>query len=193
LLFVLKVPGGLLIYMSFAVVIPDHGCWARESYAQDFFSNLNVKKLKSAKTAMKTYLAKTGELCRDYILVDATEAKLGRLAVKIANALRGKDRPTYTPHVDAGRFVVVINAEKVALSGSKDERKLYEDYSGYRSGHKYQSAERVRANKPERMIKDAVWGMLPHGRLGRAIFRKLKVYAGPEHPHVAQKPEQVTL
>ena len=142
---------------------------------------------------MKTYLAKPGEIVRTHILYDANGAALGRLAVKIANALRGKDKPTYTPHVDTGNFVIVVNAAKVLLTGKKNERKIYESFSGYRSGHKEVPAYEVRRHRPERMIKEAVWGMLPHGRLGRALFRKLRVYAGPEHPHQAQKPEAVAV
>ncbi len=140
---------------------------------------------------MKTYLAKVGEIERKHVVFDAENVPLGRLAVKIANSLRGKDRPTYTPHIDAGTFVIVINAEKVKLTGSKDENKVYESYSGFRSGHKFMLAKDVRKRKPERMIREAVWGMLPKGRLGRANYAKLKVYAGAEHPHAAQKPELV--
>ena len=120
---------------------------------------------------MKTYLAKTGEIQREYLLFDASEAPVGRLAVRIANALRGKDKPTYTPHVDTGAFVIVINAEKSVFTGRKGEEKVY----------------------PARCIKDAVGGMMPHGRLGRAQFSKLKVYAGAEHPHTAQQPTKVTV
>lgn len=140
---------------------------------------------------MKTYLAKPGEIERKHVLVDAAGVPLGRLAVKIANSLRGKDRPTYTPHVDTGCFVIVINADKVALSGNKETGKTYESYSGYRSGYKVVTADKVRARKPERLIREAVWGMLPKGRLGRAQYAKLKVYAGAEHPHAAQNPEVV--
>ncbi len=142
---------------------------------------------------MKTYLAKTGEINRGYVLFDASEAPVGRLAVLIANALRGKDKPTYTPHIDTGAFVVVINAEKSVFTGRKSEEKIYVDYSGYRSGRKERTAKEIREKHPERMIKDAVWGMMPHGRLGRAQFRKLKVYAGAEHPHTAQQPVKVTV
>ncbi|MFA7230285.1 MAG: 50S ribosomal protein L13 [Victivallaceae bacterium] len=142
---------------------------------------------------MKTYLAKTGELERGYIMFDASEAPVGRLAVKIANALRGKDKPTYTPHIDTGAFVIVVNADKAVFTGRKSEEKLYVSFSRYRGGRKELTAKEVRANNPERMIKDAVWGMLPHGRLGRAQYRKLKVYAGSEHPHEAQKPIKVTV
>lgn len=142
---------------------------------------------------MKSYLAKTHEIERKYIVVDAAGVPLGRLAVKIANALRGKDKPTYTPHVDTGSFVVVTNAEKVLLTGKKETDKIYQDYSGYKSGLKEQTAEQVRAKKPERLVEDAVWGMLPKGRLGRQIYKKLKVYAGAEHPHEAQQPQVVSF
>ena len=142
---------------------------------------------------MKSYLAKTGEIDRKHILVDADGVPLGRLAVKIANALRGKDKPTYTPHIDTGVFVVVINAEKVLLSGKKETQKKYQDFSGYRGGLKEYTADVIRAKHPERLVKDAVWGMIPHGRLGRSIYRKLKVYVGAEHPHEAQQPEKVSF
>lgn len=142
---------------------------------------------------MKTYLAKTGEIDGGCLLFDASEAPVGRMAVKIVNALRGKDKPTYTPHIDTGAFVVVVNAEKAVLTGHKNERKVYVSYSGYRSGRREVTAEVVRAKDPTRIIRDAVWGMMPHGRLGRALFKKLRVYAGPEHPHAAQKPVKVTM
>lgn len=138
---------------------------------------------------MKTYLAKVGEVERKHVVFDAANVPVGRLAVKIVNALRGKDCPTYTPHVDTGKFVIVINAEKVLLTGSKETKKVYVDYTGYRSGLKEKTAAYVRETKPERIIRDAVWGMLPKGRLARAQYCKLKVYAGAEHPHAAQKPE----
>lgn len=142
---------------------------------------------------MKTYLAKAGEIERKHVVFDAENAPLGRLAVKIANSLRGKDRPTYTPHTDTGCFVIVINAAKVKLTGSKETTKVYESYSGYRSGHKFAIAKDVRAKNPERLIREAVWGMLPKGRLGRAQYAKLKVYAEASHPHAAQKPELVKI
>ena len=142
---------------------------------------------------MKTYLAKPGDIERKYVLFDAADVPLGRLAEKIANVLRGKDKPTYTPHIDTGSFVIVINAEKVALSGNKETKKIYQDYSGYRGGLKEYTAAEIREKHPERMIRDAVWGMLPHGRLGRAQFKKLRIYPGNEHPHQAQQPELMTL
>ncbi len=140
---------------------------------------------------MKTFLAKVGEIERKTIVIDAADVPVGRLAVKITNALRGKDRPTYTPHVDTGCFVIVINAAKAKLTGNKEEKKIYTDYTGYRSGLREKTAKYVREHNPERLIRDAVWGMIPKGRLGRAQYRKLKVYAGAEHPHTAQKPETV--
>jgi large subunit ribosomal protein L13 len=138
---------------------------------------------------MKTYLAKKGEIEREHVIFDAEGVPLGRLAVKVANALRGKDKPTYTPHVDTGDFVVVTNASKVLLTGRKEERKIYQDYSGYPGGQKEHTAAEIRAKHPERLIKDAVWGMLPHGRLGRAQFKKLRVYADDKHPRKAQNPQ----
>ena len=142
---------------------------------------------------MKSYLAKKNEIERKHILLDADGIPLGRLAVKIANALRGKDKPTYTPHIDTGVFVVVVNAKKVLLTGKKETQKIYQDFSGYRGGLKEQTAEEIRAKHPERLVKNAVWGMLPHGRLGRSVFKKLKVYSGEEHPHEAQQPEKVSF
>ena len=138
---------------------------------------------------MKTYLAKTGEIERKFVLFDAAGEPLGRLAVKIANALRGKDKPTYTPHVDTGAFVVVINAGKAVLTGSKETRKQYIRWTGYRSGQRIETPEEIRAKHADRLVREAVWGMMPKGRLGRAQYAKLKVYVGAEHPHAAQKPE----
>ena len=142
---------------------------------------------------MKTYLAKTGEIKREPLLFDASEMPVGRLAVRIANALRGKDRPTYTPHIDTGAFVIVINADKAVFTGHKEERKLYATYTGHRSGYKETSVKEIREKDSTRLIASAVWGMMPHGRLGRAQFAKLKIYAGAEHPHAAQTPVKVTM
>jgi large subunit ribosomal protein L13 len=128
---------------------------------------------------------------RAWLLVDAADKPLGRVAVKIADALRGKDKPTFTPHVDTGDFVVVVNAEKVKLSGNKDENKIYHRYSGWRSGLKEIKASVMRERHPDRMVRLAVRGMLPKNRLSRRVFRRLKVYAGTEHPHEAQNPKQV--
>lgn len=140
-----------------------------------------------------TYLAKPGDIARKSVVVDAAGVPLGRLAVKVANALRGKDKPTYTPHIDTGVNVIVINAKEVLLTGKKSTDKIYQSYSGFRSGLKELTADVVREKNPERMIRDAVWGMMPKGRLGRAMFKKLRVYAGAEHRHAAQQPETMTI
>lgn len=142
---------------------------------------------------MKTYLPKIDEQGRKWWVVDASDLVLGRLAVRIADVLRGKNKPIYTPHLDCGDNVVVINADKVRLTGRKEEDKIYQNYSGYMGGLKEQTAADVRAKKPERLIRDAVWGMFPKGRLGREMFKKLKVYPGDEHPHEAQQPEPLSL
>lgn len=141
---------------------------------------------------MKCFLAKTNEIKRPHVLFDAEGVPVGRLAVRICDALRGKDKPTYTPHIDTGAFVIVINAEKVVLTGRKEQQKIYQDYSGYRGGQKEQTAAVVREKCPERLVKDAVWGMMPKGRLGRQIYRKLRVYPGATHPHEAQQPTTIS-
>lgn len=137
---------------------------------------------------MKTYVPKDPGTERRWLVVDAKGQPLGRLAVQIANTLRGKNRPTYTPHVDTGDFVIVVNAAEVYLSGRKDEQKIYQSYSGHRGGLKITTAEQLRATFPERIIKHAVRGMLPKNNLARQMMRRLKVYAGAEHPHAAQQP-----
>jgi len=142
---------------------------------------------------MTTYLPKEAEIERKWVLVDADGQVLGRLAVKIADILRGKNKPIFTPHLDCGDYVIVVNAAKVVLTGRKETRKIYQDYTGYMGGQKDTPAARVRATRPNRLIKDAVWGMLPKGRLGRSQFRKLKVYASADHQQQAQKPEKLEL
>jgi large subunit ribosomal protein L13 len=142
---------------------------------------------------LKTYHAKPGEVEREWLLVDATDMVLGRLASEVAQILKGKRKPVYTPHVDTGDFVIIINAEKVRLTGNKANTKNYYSHSGYPGGLKEVSFQRMLAKHPERIIEKAVKGMLPKNTLGRAMNRKLKVYAGPEHPHEAQKPRQITL
>ncbi|TLM98770.1 MAG: 50S ribosomal protein L13 [Actinobacteria bacterium] len=142
---------------------------------------------------MKTYYAKPLEVEREWLLVDATDMVLGRLASQVAQILKGKNKPTYTPHVDTGDFVVVINAEKIRLTGNKANAKNYYSHSGFPGGLKEVSFARMLEKHPERIIEKAVKGMLPKNSLGRAMNRKLKVYAGPEHPHEAQKPRQITL
>ena len=141
---------------------------------------------------MKTTLAKADEVERKWRVVDASEQVLGRLAVKIADALRGRDKPVYTPHVDTGDFVVVVNAEKVKLTGNKEEQKQYMFYSGYMGGEKYRSVADFREKRPEFLITNAVKGMLPKNKLASAMLKKLKVYPGEEHPHEAQQPTPLT-
>ena len=141
---------------------------------------------------MKTHLPKVNLDQRKWHVVNAEGAVLGRLAAQIANILRGKNKPVYTPHLDAGDFVVVINAEKIAVTGKKETDKKFMTYSGWKGGEKYTSVEQVRARHPEKLITHAVRGMVPKNRLGRVLMTKLKVYKGPEHPHKAQMPETLT-
>jgi len=142
---------------------------------------------------MKTQFAKKGDVERRWYLVDAKDAILGRLATKIATYLRGKNKPIFTPHIDTGDFIIVVNANKIKLTGRKLDNKIYYHHSGYPGGLKAETAKDRLNRKPEQIITDAVWGMLPKGRLGRAMLKKLKVYRGPEHPHKAQKPEILPL
>ena len=142
---------------------------------------------------MKTYIPKLAEIERKWHLVDAEGKILGRLASRIAQILSGKDKPIYTPHLDVGDFVVVINAEKVKVTGNKEEKKIYYWHSGYPGGLKERTYQELLDKKPQDIIRKAVRGMLPKSKLGRQMFQKLKVYAGPQHPHQAQKPEQLDL
>lgn len=142
---------------------------------------------------MKTYLPKVEYSDRKWHLIDADGLVLGHVAVKVADILRGKDKPTFTPHIDAGDFVVIINADKIRLTGQKETKKFYMTYSGWYSGDKYQSVSEVREKHPERLLMHAVKGMLPHNRLGRTMLKKLKVYAGQDHPHSVQNPELLTI
>ena len=142
---------------------------------------------------MKTYLPKPGEGDRKWYGIAADGQVLGRLAVQIANRLRGRHKPVYTPHVDTGDFIVVINAEKVVLTGNKEQKKIYQDYSGWMGGERYISMADMRAKKPEFIIEHAVKGMLPRNPLGRAMYKKLKVYRGAEHPHAAQQPQPLDV
>lgn len=142
---------------------------------------------------MKTYQAKPGEVERKWYIVDAKGKTLGRLASRVAAVLRGKHKPQFTPHVDTGDFVIVVNAEKVRLSGKKLDQKIYYRHSRYPGGLRAFTARQMLESRPEKVIERAVWGMLPHHSLGRRQMRKLKVYAGPEHPHAAQKPEPLAL
>jgi len=142
---------------------------------------------------MKTFLANKETTKRDWVIVDAKDQVLGRLAVKIANLLRGRDKPTYTPHVDTGNFVVVINADKIVLTGKKVEQKKYMFYSGYVGGEKYLSVSQMQERRPDFVVKHAVKGMLPKNRLARKMLTKLRIFAGEEHPHEAQQPKAVSV
>lgn len=140
---------------------------------------------------MKTFSAKREDVERTWYLVDGSGKVLGRLASHLARVLRGKTKPIYTPHVDTGDYVVVINADKIRLTGKKMEQKVYYRHSGYPGGLKSTTAKELLATKPERLLKKAVKGMLPKNPLGRKMFKKLKVYRGPDHPHQAQQPQPV--
>lgn len=142
---------------------------------------------------MRTYTPKPGEITRQWHVVDATDVVLGRLASQVAALLRGKHKATFAPHVDTGDFVIVVNADKVALTGSKATDKLDQRHSGFPGGLSTRTYGDLRANDPRRMVETAVKGMLPHNSLGRAQLKKLKVYAGPDHPHAAQQPEPYEL
>ncbi len=146
-----------------------------------------------ANFAMKTFSAKAEEVPHNWWLVDAENQVLGHIATKIADVLRGKNKPVYTPHCDTGDFVVVINAARVRVTGKKTTAKTYTSFSGYVGGHKSETFEQRRARRPELLIERAVRGMIPHNRLGRAQFTKLKVYAGAEHPHAAQQPKELKI
>jgi large subunit ribosomal protein L13 len=142
---------------------------------------------------MKTYVAKPATIVKKWYVVDATGHTLGRLATVVADALRGKRKPIYTPHIDTGDFVVIINAEKIVVTGKKPEQKMYYHHSGYPGGLRSESYKSLLARRPEEVIRHAVRGMLPHNKLGRAQLRKLKIYAGAEHPHEAQQPEPLEI
>jgi large subunit ribosomal protein L13 len=142
---------------------------------------------------MKSFVPNEADIKRDWYVVDAADKPAGRLAVIIADALRGRDKPTYTPHVDTGAFVVVVNAEKIKLTGNKEENKIYQDYTGYSSGRTETKAKDIRAKNPERIIMQAVKGMLPTNRMSRQIITRLKVYTGPSHPHAAQQVQELNV
>jgi len=138
---------------------------------------------------MKTFSAKAEEIDRKWYVIDARNKVLGEVAVAAARLLRGKDKPLFTSHVDCGDFVVIINADQVRVTGNKEQQKVYTSYSGYVGGQKRESVEKLRERRPELIVERAVTGMIPHNRLGRQILKKLKVYAGSEHPHDAQQVE----
>jgi len=142
---------------------------------------------------MSTFVAKPETVQRDWYVIDAEGKTLGRLATEVASRLRGKHKPEYTPHVDTGDYIIIVNAEKVAVTGRKAQNKIYYSHTGYPGGIKEINFEKLIAKKPEMVIQKAVKGMLPRGPLGRAMFRKLKVYAGAEHNHVAQQPKQLEI
>lgn len=142
---------------------------------------------------MKTFVAKEQEIEKKWYLVDAENRILGRLATQIAGRLRGKHKPIFTPHADTGDFIVVINADKIALKGSKPDQKTYYRHSGYMGGLKKISARRLLERKPEEVLRLAVKGMLPKNSLGRRQLKKLKIYTGPDHPHQAQEPEKLEI
>ena len=144
-------------------------------------------------TLQKTWTAKPGEISRDWYVVDADGKTLGRLATQIADTLRGKNKAQYTPHVDTGDFVVVVNAEKIAVTGQKLDQKMYHRHSGYPGGLRTRTLNDMLERQPEEVIRKAVKGMLPRNRLARQQLRKLKVYAGPEHPHEAQQPTELEI
>ncbi len=142
---------------------------------------------------MKTYVANSNDRQRDWVLIDATGLTLGRLATQIADLLRGKSKPEFTPHVDTGDFVVIINAEKIAVTGNKRAEKMYYRHSGYPGGLKERTLEEMLERRPEEVIRKAVKGMLPKNRLARKQLTKLKVYAGADHPHAAQQPKALEI
>ena len=140
-----------------------------------------------------TYMQKKEEVSRKWYVIDATDVVLGRLASKTAHILRGKHKPTYTPHIDCGDYVIIVNASKVALTGDKLDKKIYYNHSGYTGGLRERTAKEMRENYPVEMVERAVKGMLPKGRLGRQMYKKLFVYEGSDHKHQAQKPETVEI
>jgi len=142
---------------------------------------------------LRTYFPKKGDIQPRWFIIDAQGKVLGRLSTTIATILAGKNKPTYTPFLDTGDFVIVINAEKVVLTGKKETDKIYRSHSQYPGGLKERGARFVRAEKPERIIEEAVWGMLPKNKLGRQMLKKLNVYRGAKHPHEAQKPERLEV
>jgi large subunit ribosomal protein L13 len=142
---------------------------------------------------MKSYMARPLEVERKWYVVDAEGKHLGRLATEIVRVLRGKNKPQYTPHVDVGDFIVVVNADRVAVTGRKAEQRVYRRHSGYPGGMKETSYEQMHARKPTEVLRKAVYGMMPKTRLARKQFKKLKIYAGPEHPHAAQDPQTLEV
>jgi large subunit ribosomal protein L13 len=142
---------------------------------------------------LKTFIPKLDQIEQKWYVVDAAGKTLGRLASTVATILRGKNKPYFTPHLDTGDFVIVVNADKIHVTGRKSQQKLYSRYTGYPGGLRQVNFETLKRTHPERIIQKAVWGMLPHNKLGRKLLKKLHVYAGDKHPHVAQKPEALEI
>ena len=142
---------------------------------------------------MKTYSAKPTDIKRKWYIVDANDQVLGRLATRVADVLRGKHKPIYTPSMDTGDYVIIINADKIKLTGKKADQMSYQRYSGYPDGLKIESYKEMKEKKPEYILEHAIRGMIPHTRLGNALYKKLKVFTGTEHPHTAQNPEPLTI
>lgn len=142
---------------------------------------------------MKTKSLKSNEISKDWYIANAEGKTLGRFASEVAKVLRGKHKPTFTPHMDMGDFVVVVNAEKINVTGNKESNKIYFKHTGYIGSTSFTKLDLMRRSHPERIVEKAVWGMLPKNRLGRAIFKHLKVYTGPSHPHEAQKPKELSF
>ncbi|RMF61440.1 MAG: 50S ribosomal protein L13 [Calditrichaeota bacterium] len=142
---------------------------------------------------MKTFIANPKEVERKWYVVDAEGKVLGRLASEVATILRGKHKPIYSPHMDVGDHVIIVNAEKIRVTGKKAATKKYFRHTGYPGGSRFETFQHLLARRPERILERAIWGMLPHNRLGRKIYKKLKIYAGEEHPHAAQKPEKLEI
>jgi large subunit ribosomal protein L13 len=143
------------------------------------------------KIVQKTYIPKANEISQNWLLVDANDQTLGRIAARVASLILGKHKPTFTPGVDGGDFVVVINAERVRVTGKKMEDKVYSHHSGYPGGLKSITLRQQLEKHPDRVLRAAVWGMLPHNKVGRRLIKRLKIYAGPNHPHAAQNPKQL--
>jgi large subunit ribosomal protein L13 len=181
-------PPARLAPRGFAEVVSRSRHRFKLKWLVDFIRASDRLRVPFVRVRMKTHLPKVNLDQRKWHLIDADGAVLGRLAAQVTDILRGKNKPVYTPHLDAGDFVVVINAEKVRLTGKKETAKEYMTYSGWKGGEKYRTVAEVRARHPEELIHRAVKGMMPKNRLGRVLLTKLKVFKGPKHPHAAQKP-----
>src|SRR5437773_8194904 len=167
--------------------------WTKRVSSENLTLRGMARSFRAFSARMKTFSAKATEVPRKWWVIDAKDQVLGQVAVKAAKLLRGKEKAIFTPHVDTGDFVVVINAEKVRLTGKKEGQKTFMSYSGFVGGHKSENVRARRARHPELLIERAVRGMIPHNRLGRSVYRKLKVYRGESHPHSAQQPQSVKL